>query len=120
MNMQQERKGVTVERLRNRYEFRRVYEKGISCASQYLVLFVLENDKNVIRVGYSVGKRLGKAVTRNRVRRLLRESFRSVAGKLSSSSVDIIWIARSTAISARQADIEHEMKLLLARSGLLN
>lgn len=119
MRKQQERTCVTVERLRTRYDFRRVYEKGMSYASRHLVMFFLVNDIGTIRVGYSVGKRLGNAVTRNHIRRLLKESFRSVARKVSSPDMDIVWIARGPAVDGSLIQFMEDMEKLLDKAGLL-
>jgi ribonuclease P protein component len=108
-----------MERLHTRHDFRRVYEKGMSYASRYLVMFVLPNDLGTLRVGYSVGKRLGKAVTRNYIRRLLRESFRLVAKRLGSPGIDIVWIARQSAVDCSLKQFIGEMEKLLEEARLL-
>lgn len=119
MRIQRGRTGAVVERLRTRYDFRRVYENGRSYASRHLVIFLLPNDMGKIRVGYSVGKRLGNAVTRNHIRRLLKESFRSVATKVSSHSIDIVWIARGPSVDGSVTQFTEDMEKLLGKAGLL-
>lgn len=111
--------GAVVERLRARFDFRRVYEKGKSYPSKYLVMYFLSNDTGKIRVGYSVGKRLGNAVTRNHVRRLLKESFRFVVKELSLPSIDIVWIARGPAVAGGVVEFRKDMEKLLNKAGLL-
>jgi len=64
------------ERLRRRGDFARVYAAGRAASDQLLVIYVLENGLNWSRLGLSVGKRVGGAVRRNRIRRRLREAFR--------------------------------------------
>ncbi len=63
-------------RLRRRREFARVFGTKCSVADRYLVLYVASNELGLTRLGLSVGRKVGKAVTRNRIKRLLREAFR--------------------------------------------
>lgn len=58
-------------------EFQAVYKTGRSYANRYLVLYMIPVGKNEgNRIGFAAGKRLGGAVVRNRVKRLLREAYR--------------------------------------------
>ncbi len=62
--------------LRQKKDFQTVYRYGRSYANRYLVLYVLESEDLGGKVGFAAGKKLGNAVVRNRVKRLLRESYR--------------------------------------------
>ena len=62
--------------LKENYEFRRVYNKGKSGVSSFLVVYARPNRSGRNRLGVTVSTKLGKAVVRNRVRRRLREIFR--------------------------------------------
>jgi ribonuclease P protein component len=57
-------------------DYRKVYSNGLSLANRYTVLFAYKNNKNIKRFGFSVSKRIGKAVKRNFVRRTLKEICR--------------------------------------------
>ena len=93
-----------------------VYDKGKSWRSNLLVMKVLPNGLTLARYGLSVSKRVGKAVTRNRVKRVLREILRS---KPLESGWDIIFIARPLAADAGYADMEKSIDVLLSRAQLL-
>ena len=67
-----------VEGLRQRRDFAAVYRQGRRYRSDALILRTLRTDAKVSRVGLTVGKALGNAVTRNRVKRRLREDYRSL------------------------------------------
>ena len=59
--------------LKKNYEFKRLYNKGKTAVTPYMVVYALKNHKGIRRVGYTVSTKLGKAVVRNRIRRRLRE-----------------------------------------------
>ena len=80
-------------------KFQAVYKSGRSYANRMVVLYVLSNNDNVRRVGFAAGKKLGNAVVRNRVKRLLRESYRLNQFKL-INGVDLIVVGRQAAIKA--------------------
>jgi len=64
------------QRLRTRTDFNSVYNYRLSAADNRLVVYALPNNRPHPRMGLSVGKRLGSAVTRNRYKRALRQAFR--------------------------------------------
>ena len=57
-------------------DFNKVYSKGRSFANRAMVIYVLNDENFNGKVGFAAGKKLGCAVVRNRVKRLLRESYR--------------------------------------------
>lgn len=88
-------------RLSRSQDFDRVYRSGRSVANRYLVLYCFSRPEEGLsgvagresRVGFSVSKRLGSAVERNRVKRALREAYRLCECRL-QSSFDFVLIAR--------------------------
>ena len=64
------------EILRDNRDFNAVYTKGRSYVNKNLVLHVLNDERYNGKVGFAAGKKLGCAVVRNRVKRLLRETYR--------------------------------------------
>lgn len=89
-------------RLSRSEDFARVYRTGRSVANKYLVLYYFERseagsaepDARGPRVGFSVSKRLGNAVDRNRIKRVLREAVRARGGLL-RGNMDVVLIARA-------------------------
>jgi len=93
-----------------------VYNKGNSRANNLLVMKALANGLGLSRYGFSVGRRVGKAVVRNRVKRLLREIMRFTSLQ---PGWDIIFITRSRAAGVSYAELEAAVRDLLYRVGLL-
>ncbi|MBX5435778.1 MAG: ribonuclease P protein component [Alicyclobacillaceae bacterium] len=103
-------------RLRENRDFRRVFQRGKSVATGRLVMYWSENRLGTFRVGFSISKKVGNAVTRNRLKRLLRECFRRYGEKLAHAGVDLVVIVRPTASGMTFADAEAEVLLLLKRA----
>jgi ribonuclease P protein component len=79
--------------IRKRRDFELVFKEGISFRSQYLVLYARPNELNINRLGLSVSKKIGKAVIRNRIRRLLKEAVKKLF-RDSTVSYDVVIVAR--------------------------
>ncbi len=93
------------ESLKKNSEFQMVYRKGKSYANKYLVMYVLENNQNINRLGISVSKKVGNSVVRHRVTRLVRESYR-LHENIFNSGLDIVVIGRNNVASVGYAEVE--------------
>ena len=97
-------------------QFALVYDKGSSWISSLVVMKVIPNGLSISRYGFSVSRRVGRAVVRNRVKRLLREILRLTPLQ---SGWDIVFIARPAAARGDYANLEKSVNDLLSRAQLL-
>jgi ribonuclease P protein component len=105
------------QRLRERNRFQQVREAGNSWAHPILVLCALPNDLPGSRFGFTASRRVGKAVARNRARRLLREAARQSVPNI-EPGWDLIFVARPAIRGARFADVAEACRMLLRRAAL--
>lgn len=97
--------------------FRRLYATTGN-ANAFLVLYARKNRTQFNRVGITVGKKLGHAVVRNRIRRRLREVYRLHEVSF-TPGWDIVVVARSRAISASFSQLTDAYLSLAGKAGIL-
>ena len=97
--------------------FRRLYATS-GHANGYLVLYARKNRMNTNRVGVTVGKKLGHAVVRNRVRRRLREVYRLNEERF-APGWDIVVVARTRCIQADFGKLTQAYLSLAEKAGIL-
>ena len=104
--------------LKKNHEFRRLYNKGKSAATQYVVVYSKRNGRACNRIGITVGAKIGGAVQRNRVRRRLKEIYRLNESKLYSGN-DIVIVARTKSRYTGYRELENSVVTLFRKLKLL-
>ncbi|VTY15614.1 ribonuclease P protein component [uncultured Streptococcus sp.] len=101
-------------RVKREKDFKAIFKEGTSFANRKFVIYRLENKQKHFRVGLSVSKRLGNAVTRNQIKRRIRHILQNAKGKI-SEDVDFVVIARNGVEALGYAEMEknllHVLKL---------
>ena len=101
-------------RVKREKDFKAIFKEGTSFANRKFVVYQLENQQNHFRVGLSVSKKLGNAVTRNQIKRRIRHILQSVKGSL-VEHVDFVVIPRKGVETLEYAEMEknllHVLKL---------
>ncbi len=96
------------QRLRTRAEFDRVFRRGVRQDGRLFVLIAAPSAGLEDRLGLTVSRRVGAAVTRNRVRRLLRESFRSLRRE-AGPAVDLVVLAKPELAGRGFEEVQREL-----------
>ena len=105
-------------RLRQKSDFRQARVEGKSWAHPLMVLYVRRNGLPGSRFGFSVGKRVGNAVVRNRARRRAREAVRLLIPSI-EIGWDVLFVARPPMAAATYLEIASVTETLLRRAGLM-
>ena len=102
-------------RLGDNKNYRYVYRRGKSYPSRHLVLIYLKGKEQ--KFGFSVSGKVGNAVTRNRIRRYMREDVRKMRTTLKCGKY--IFIARPALKTVPHEELTRELRSLLARAKLV-
>jgi ribonuclease P protein component len=91
--------------VRKRREFEKAYEEGHKVVTPHFALYVRPNGLAQSRLGITTTRRLGKAVVRNRARRVLREAYRKNQGHL-PEGFDFVFVVRKPLLSMTSTELE--------------
>ena len=106
--------------LRKKADFQSIYNRGKSVGDRFVVLFYRPNGLVYNRTGFLASKKVGNSVKRNRARRLMKESYRHLAGRLPQNvHYDFIIIARNTISGKKCAEVEKSLFSAMKRAGVI-
>jgi ribonuclease P protein component len=106
-------------KLKNNYDFRRVYKKGKSYVCPFFVIYINPNRNNNVRLGITVGKKIGNAINRNRAKRVITAAFRSAYPQIAAGN-DFVIVARTRILNVKSTKVEELLLKLLKEHGALN
>ena len=107
------------EKLRKGFEFDIIFRTGTRINGELVrILYLRDGTSEGIKFGCAVGKRQGKAHIRNRGRRILREAFRTLSGRI-VSGIRIVLMLNDSGLTAKTPEIARELERLLSRKKLL-
>lgn len=95
------------ERLRQKRDFSLLYKKGKRCQGKYFTLIYLSNEMNFSRIAVVVNKKVGKAVERNKIKRRIRDLFRTNKSLL-KKSLDLLFIMKKGSPEITWSELRRE------------
>jgi len=105
--------------LKKNYEFKMVFSKGKWFRGKYIIIYLLQNSSARNRIGIAVSRKVGKSVTRNRLKRVIRECYRYYKNDIKIGyDIVILWKNSSNIITFYE--LNEDMKKILTKSGLIN
>ena len=106
--------------IKENHLFLKIYGKGKSHVSDALAVYVLKNyDKRSTLVGFTVSKNRGNAVTRNRIRRRIREAYRILYPFITKGYLIVI-VARQSCINYSSAELCEQLHAILRKAALFS
>lgn len=98
------------EHIRRREDFQRIYDHGVRRQGRLGTIFILRTDLEVGRLGIAASRKFGKAVARNRAKRLIREAFR--LNKV-SAGLDVVVVPKRALLEVPLSTFVAEFRRLL-------
>ena len=103
----------TRQREKKNDDFQKVFKKGKSFANRQFVVYFLEKEgQTEFRVGLSVSKKLGNAVTRNQIKRYIRQSIHELKDEV-KQNMDYVIIARQPAATMDFHEVKQSLQHVL-------
>ncbi len=104
-------------KLKKSWQFSKIYKEGYKYFDNLFVLYISPNNTQETRIGLTVTKKVGTSVQRNRIKRVIREVFRSLKGIAPGN--DLVIIARKAAIDLKYSQAQDSLTRLLYRARIL-
>lgn len=106
--------------LKKNYEFQRVFEKKNYYSGKYLEMFIIDNNQNENYLGIAVSKKIANSVQRNKIKRLIRESYRKIELKVKKGKTYIIlWKKKVNIANANYNNVNEDIIKLFEKADLI-
>ncbi len=101
-------------------QFRAVYRRGTKEVGKKVVIYYLEGGSEGVLPGFVASKKIGKANQRNRAKRLMREIFRQLRGRIKEDNIWIVFIASFKPNETDYGELFDDVEDSMARAGLIS
>jgi len=109
---------MKISKLKENRDFRRVYNKGTSFVTPYFVVYANKNRFGDIKLGITVGKKIGNAVKRNRAKRVITAAFSMVQPNILKGH-DFVIVARTRILNVKSTEVGACLQKILQKANLL-
>ena len=107
------------KKIKKKYEFKILFSKGKFFGSRNLTMYILKNELDYNRFAIAVGKKIGKAVQRNRIKRLIRENYRIMENNMKKGYNILISVNKNCNVdNVTFYDIKSDIEKVLKKSEL--
>lgn len=105
--------------MKKNYEFRKVLSKGKYFSGNYIEAFILKNNLSYNLLGLAVSTKVGKAVRRNHIKRLIRENYKRVEENINNGySLVFLWKKKADSKDANYKNIKEDMDNIINKSNI--
>ena len=110
-----------ISTLKKNYEFKNVLKKGNFYKGKYIIIYINKNTEEKNKIGIAISKKLAKANKRNRIKRLVRESYQSQKDNIKKGyNIVFIWNKHADIINNTYKDINEDIIKLFNKAGILD
>ena len=107
--------------LKKNYEFKKVLSKGKYYSGKNIEAFIKDNKKNYNLLGLAISVKTGKAVKRNKIKRLIRENYKILEPQIKSGkSIVFLWKKKVDIKNATFEDIKSDMNNIFQKADIKN
>ena len=107
-----------IDTLKKNYEFKNVLTKGKFYKGNYITIYITKNNKDKNIIGIAISKKIGKAVKRNRLKRIIRESYYLEKNNLNKGyNIVFLWNKKEF-IDLKSNEIHEDINNLLKKAGI--